>query len=70
MKKLVIGIIFFLIMILTCSFSYKAGLNNVEIKTLYEDNHKYVVATIYNKATGNCCGISIVHSEACSCHKK
>ena len=68
MKKLVIGIISFLIVILMCSFSYKVGQNSVEVKTVYEDGHKYVVATIYNNA--NACGIAMVHSEACSCHKK
>ena len=74
MKKLAIGIICFMIMILTCSFSYKlASYYSVDVRTVKEDGHKYVIATVNETSTGHvatsACDIAIIHSEACPCRK-
>lgn len=69
MKNILIGFISCLAIILMCSYSYKINGNTVDVRTVYEDGHKYVVATMSN-GHANSSGISIVHSANCHCIKK
>lgn len=68
-KSFLIGILVGVLAFILCAYtSYKVGIHEVQVKTITEDGHKYVVSTITNSNSTNC-GISIVHSEACWCKK-
>lgn len=59
-----------LLFLLCSSYSYRINNNDVDIKTIYEDGHKYVVATMSSHNNGASSGISIIHSENCPCKNK
>jgi len=42
---------------------------NIEVKTIYEDGHKYVIAYQYVNNMERPGGIDIEHSAACPCLK-
>ena len=54
---------------LFCSWSFNVGKNQVDIRTITEDGHKYVVATMTSTTNNGLGSVSIVHSEACSCKR-
>lgn len=61
-----------LIMLFSSFSTFKSGTPQmyVSVKTIYEDGHKYVVA--YSGVTNTSSrpsGVSIVHSEACTCKR-
>lgn len=68
MKNILIGFISCLFIIFLCSYTFKVGYTNVNVRTIYEDGHKYVVATTYfdSQSRG---GVSIIHSHNCQCLK-
>ncbi len=70
MKNILIGFISCLMIILMCSYSYRVHFNTVNVRTVSEDGHKYVVATMTNEVSSKTSGISIVHSANCYCLKK
>ena len=55
---------------LFCSWTYNVNKNmtTVDVRTINEGGHSYVVTTASNK-TGSSCSVAIVHSEACSCKR-
>lgn len=69
-NKILVGFILASTLFLLYSYTYRVNYNDVDIRTVYEDGHKYVVATITNSSSSTISGISIVHSENCPCLKK
>ena len=69
-NKILVGFILASTLFLLYSYTYRVNHNDVDVRTIYEDGHKYVVATITNSSSSTISGISIVHSENCSCLKK
>ena len=69
-NKILVGFILASTLFLLYSYTYRVNYNDVDVRTVYEDGHKYVVATITNSSSSTISGISIVHSENCSCLKK
>lgn len=63
-KSFIIGFVLCLLIILfSSSYSYRISSHNVDVRTVIEDGHKYVVAAHSNG------GVSIIHSESCYCKK-
>ena len=69
-NKILVGFILASTLFLLYSYTYRVNHNDVDVRTVYEDGHKYVVATITNSSSSTISGISIVHSESCPCLKK
>ena len=68
-NKILVGFILASTLFLLCSYTYRVNHNDVDVITVYEDGHKYVVATMTNSSSTTALGISIVHSENCPCKK-
>ena len=69
-NKILVGFILASALFLFCSYTYRVNHNDVDVRTVYEDGHKYVVATMTNSISSDASGISIVHSENCPCKSK
>ena len=69
-NKILVGFILASTLFLLYSYTYRVNHNDVDVRTIYEDGHKYVVATITNSSSSTISGISIVQSENCPCLKK
>ena len=69
-NKILVGFILASTLFLLYSYTYRVNYNDVDVRTVYEDGHKYVVATITNSSSSTISGISIVQSENCPCLKK
>lgn len=70
-KSFLIGFILGVAAFLLCAYtSYKVNFNEVYVKTVVEESHKYVVATITNTSSSTPAGVSIIHSENCWCKNK
>ena len=67
--KFLLGLLFASVLFLFCSYTYRVNNNDVDVRTVYEDGHKYVVATMTNKTNSSVGSVSIVHSENCPCKK-
>lgn len=68
-NKILVGFILASTLFLLSSYTYRVNHNDVDVRTVYEDGHKYVVATMSNSVSSQASGISIVHSENCPCKK-
>ena len=68
-NKILVGFILSSALFLLSSYTYRVNHNDVDVRTVYEDGHKYVVATMSNSVSSQASGISIVHSENCPCKK-
>jgi hypothetical protein len=69
-NKVLAGFIMALVLFLLCSYvSYTVNGCKVDVRTVHEDGHMYVVATLTNPATSHPGGVSIVHSENCPCKR-
>lgn len=68
-NKVLVGFILASLLFLLCSYTYRVHLNDVDIRTVYEDGHKYVVASMTNQSGSNASGVSIIHSANCPCLK-
>lgn len=69
-NKILVGFILASTLFLLYSYTYRVNYNDVDVRTVYEDGHNYVVATITNSSSSTISTISIVHSENCPCLKK
>ena len=71
MEKISRVAILFILACALCSYTtYRVMNNDVDVRTVWEDGHKYVVATIGSHNNTAVSGISITHSEACPCKKR
>lgn len=67
-KKFFIGLLVGIAIFLLCSWSYRLKFADVDVRTINEGGHKYVVTTATNN-TGSSCSVAIVHSAECSCNR-
>lgn len=68
-SKILIGFLLGVFIFVLCSYTYMVNHNEVNVRTVYEDGHKYVVATMTHAADCRASGVSIVHSANCPCLK-
>lgn len=68
-SKILIGFLLGVFIFVLCSYTYKVNRNEVDVRTVYEDGHKYVVASMTNTGYPETSGVSIVHSANCPCLK-
>ena len=68
-NKVLAGFILAFLLTALCSYTYRVHLNEVDVRTVYEDGHKYVVASMTNQYGSNASGVSIIHSANCPCLK-
>lgn len=68
-SKILIGFLMGICVFALCSYTYRVSHNDVNIRTVYEEGHKYVVATMTNSSTSTPSGVSLVHSANCPCIK-
>lgn len=59
-NKILVGFILASTLFLLYSYTYRVNHNDVDVRTVYEDGHKYVVATITNSSSSTISGIIIV----------
>jgi hypothetical protein len=69
MKKMLIGFIAAMVLVLTCSFSYRVCTSYVDVKCCWVENHKYVVASTCVTSMERPGGVAIVHAESCPCKR-
>lgn len=72
MRKRIIITLLCIISLSIVGFGYttiKRSYSNIEVKTIYEDGHKYVIAYQYVNNMERPGGIDIEHSAACPCLK-
>ena len=71
MKKFVIIVLCIICMSLIISVYtvIKRSYSNIDVKTIYEDGHKYVIAYQYVNTMERPGGVDIEHSAACPCLK-
>ena len=59
-NKILVGFILASTLFLLYSYTYRVNHNDVDVRTVYEDGHNYVVATITNSSSSTISGIIIV----------
>lgn len=59
-NKILVGFILASTLFLLYSYTYRVNHNDVDVRTIYEDGHKYIVATITNSSSSTISGIIIV----------